>query len=132
MKKASELISRETPYQDACALEGRTPLTLEQFAFLPEEEKKAAFCLHKIHTVIRVVKQGRKFNYNDIKEWKYSAWFRMHDKQGEEPGSGFAYYVCADTATLTGVGARLCSFSSEDTKYIAEVMLEDFRTYYKE
>ncbi|MHB1278270.1 MAG: hypothetical protein ACYC1Q_07720 [Bacteroidia bacterium] len=132
MKKASELISRKNPYQDACALEGRTPLTLEQFAFLPEEERSASFSLHKIHTVIRVVKQGRKFNWNDINEWKYSALFRMHDKKGEAAGSGFACNDCDDTGAGTGVGARLCSFSSEDTKYIAEVMLEDFRTYYKE
>lgn len=132
MKKASELISKKAPYQDACAIEGMTPLTLEHFSFLPEDERKATFHLHKIHTVIRVVKQGRKFNYNDINERKYYAWFRMYDKKGEAAGSGFSYHVYDYALTVTLVGARLCSFSAEDTLYITAAMLEDFRAYYKE
>jgi hypothetical protein len=126
MKEASKIISKKTPYEDACALQGIKPLTIDDFAALDESERQATYSFHRISTVTKAARQGVKVDWSNFNQRKYSAWLAFN------AGSGFSYDGYVSTLAATGVGARLCTFSPEDAKYIAQVMIEDFNHLFTE
>lgn len=125
------IIDRVKSYEDACAIAGITPITLEQFSFLPEDQQKAMFGLHKITTVINTLNGGWKPDWNNSNEWKYYPWFLMRDQAGETPGSGFSSYGCDYDCTCSTVGSRLCLDTSEKAEYVAEIMLQEYKDFMK-
>ena len=126
------IISKETPYEDACKLNGAAPMTLADFEKFPENQRQYMLSVHRVVTVIEAQKQDRLFDWNDDDQDKYSPWWDMETYGEAEPGSGFAYYVYGCATTYTGVGARLSNFSTEETKFIAEVMFEDYKVIMKD
>ncbi|MHB1278271.1 MAG: hypothetical protein ACYC1Q_07725 [Bacteroidia bacterium] len=126
------VISKETPYEDACKLNGAAPMTLADFEKFPENQRQYMFSMHRVVTVIEAQKQDRLFDWNDEDQDKYSPWWDMETYGEAEPGSGFAFFDYVGTGTDTYVGARLSNFSSEETRFIAEVMFEDYKVIMKD
>jgi hypothetical protein len=125
------VISKETPYQDACRLLGQSELKLDNFSFLPENQREYMHSMHRVVTVIEAQKQARQFDWNDDDQYKYYPWWDMETYGDAEPGSGFSYYGYVNSYAFTYVGARLSNFSAEETKFIAEAMFEDYRIIMK-
>jgi hypothetical protein len=121
------IISQVGSYEDACKLLGRTPLSLEQFGFLPENQRQSAFSSHKIETTIEALKQGREFDWNDTDQPK---WFPVWDMETYNDGrenDGFVLSVVRYCYACTNVSARLCSFSREEAEHVATILFEDYR-----
>lgn len=129
--KTKLIIAKKAPYEGACRLLGNTPMTLEDFQKFPENQRQYMLSMHRVVTVIEAQKQKQEFNWNDMFQGKYSAWWDMETYGDAEPGSGFSYLGYVSTVTATDVGARLCSFSPEETRFIAEVMFEDYKVIMK-
>jgi hypothetical protein len=125
------VISKETPYQDACRLLGQEPVGIEQFSSLPEGDRQYLLSVHRVTTVIKAQKQGRQLDWNDEDQRKYSPWWDMETYGDAVPGSGFSFVDYDHSYTLSYVGSRLSNFSAEETKFIAEAMFEDYRIIMK-
>jgi hypothetical protein len=133
MAKAKQevVISRETPYEDACKIMGYEPLTADNFSFLPEDQRDYMHSKHRIVTVLDARKKGRQFNYNNRNEYKHFPWWDMETYNGAVPGSGFVLLGVRCDRTFTFVGARLSSFSEADARFVADVMEKDYRIIMK-
>lgn len=121
-------------YEAACTELKREPLSLEKFKILyhDEDESQAFFSLHKVTTMIKALKEGRKLDYNNRKQKKYSAWWDMETYGDNPPGSGFRLHDVLCTAASTNAGARLSSESEDDTRFVAELLPEDYKNWMKE
>lgn len=130
--KSHPIISREHPYEDACKHLGMEAKTLNDFSFLPENQRQYMYSQHRVVTVLDVAKEGDDaMDWNDDDQYKYSPWWDMETYGDAPTGSGFAFYVCGFGHSLTDVGSRLSSLSRETTTYVAEVMIEDYRVLMK-
>lgn len=118
-------------YEQARAAMGKQTLTVEHFAHL-EEDAQWQYSLHRITSVIKAAKEDKKFNWDMYSERKWYPWWDMETYEGQSAGSGFAFGVCVCADAITGVGSRLCSFSEEQAKHIALVMIDDYRNFIKE
>lgn len=120
-------------YSAACKELKRTEKRLEDFKAIHEEdaEAQAFFSLHKITTVIKALKEGKKTDYNNPTEEKHYPWWWMKDSAGC-PGSGFSLVdvICGDADS--SVGARLSSFTEDDARFVADLMPEDYKNWMKE
>lgn len=126
------IIGRETPYQDACKHLGISPVGIEQFAFLPENQRQYMLAQHRVVTVLDVIKEGdAPFNWNDYGQYKYSPWWDMETYGDASVGSGFSFLDYDYGNAYTAVGSRLCTLSKEQTKYVAEIMKADYRVLMK-
>lgn len=130
MKKQQSILKKIKSYEDACAILGKTPLTLEQFSFLGEQAQYL-YSVHRVATVIEAVNEGHQFDFDNYSEPKFYPWWYLATPEGKPAGSGFAYYAYGYTNTLANVGARLCTRSEKDAKYVADLMFEDYRVMMK-
>lgn len=130
-EKAISITKRVKSYADACAIKGITPLTQEQFAFLPTDQQAALFSLHKIITVIEVVNESWQPDWNDYDEYKYYPWWDMETYEDDVPGSGFRFDDYGSGYAATCVGSRLVCRSSDLSEYVAKLMLDDYRAFMK-
>lgn len=118
-------------YEDACAIKGIQPLTIDAFNQLPENQQSAAFSRHRVETVIEILKQGREFDWNDYEQGKWFPYFDLETYNDGRENDGFVLDDVCHGYDLTFVGARLCSFSREDAKHVATIMLEDYKAFMK-
>ena len=121
------IIDKINSYEDACAILGRTPLTLDQFSFLPENQRQSTFSAHKIETTIEALKQGREFDWNDYDQRK---WFPVWDLEVYNDGrknDGFVLSCVTCDYGCTSVSPRLCSLTREDAEHVATILFEDYK-----
>lgn len=123
-------------YLLVCAALGQTPLTIDDFKHLPEDERRSAFGEHKIKTWAKCL-NGKDDNgnpwqpdFNDNSP-KWRAWFRMYDLAGEVPGSGFAFFSSGDVIVYALLGARLHFRTEEALLHCVKNGLEDWRDMMK-
>lgn len=128
MKKQKNLRDQIKSYEDACALKGIQPLSIDAFSALPENERSVTFSRHKIETVIEVLKEGKVFDWSDYDQRKWFPVFDLETYGDGRENDGFvldlvdsAYYA------ITSVGARLCSFSEDDARHVATILFEDYK-----
>lgn len=125
------ITDRVKTYEDACQIKGIAPLTPEQFAFLPEDQREALFALHKLFTVVEVINEGHEFDWNDYNEYKYYPWFDMETYDDAPAGSGFSFDVYVFDCASSSVGARLCVRSQEHAEYIGKQFLSEYKAWMK-
>jgi hypothetical protein len=131
-KKAKPIQDRVKSYEDACAVKDITPLTIENFSFLPENQQKAALAYHKIHTIAEVLNEGEIFSWQPDSDWKYYPWFDMETYGDAPAGSGFSYGGYGLGRSRSFVGARLCYRTSELAKYAGTQFLDIYRDLMKQ
>lgn len=131
-KKAKPIKDRVKSYEDACAIKGITPLTIENFSFLPENQQKATLAYHKIHTIAEVLNEGEIFSWQSGSDWKYYPWFDMETYGDAPAGSGFSFCVFDYDRSYSDVGARLCYRTSELAKYAGTQFLDIYRDLMKQ
>jgi hypothetical protein len=121
--------SSQKLYEDACKFLGIKPITIRSFARIPDKE--GMYAMHRITTVLRAVQGDQEFDWNNFSQEKRYPWWDMETYGEASAGSGFAFCVCGYGGTYAGVGSRLSTFSAEDTKAVALIMLEDYKTWTK-
>lgn len=132
MQQQQNNLAADQMYMDACKQLDREVLTIEDFARIPTEVRQAHYSLYRIATVIEAKKEGRKLDYDNNDQRKYSPWWDMETYGNAAPGSGFSLGVVDYVYAATGVGARLSSESERTALEIAETMIEDYRHWCKE
>ena len=111
----TDIRDRVKSYEDACELLGLTPLTLEQFSFLPEKDREYHYHDHRMVIITRALNEGWEPDPSNPDEPKYYVWH-----QWVSSGSGFAYYICSYVHSLSYVGARHEIKSKELAVYFAK------------
>lgn len=129
MRVQKNLYKKIKTYEDVCKIKGITPLTIEAFAALPESQRTAAFSRHKVETVIEVLQQERTFDWNDSNQRKWFPYFDLETYNDGRENDGFVLFYVDYSYVLTGVGSRLCSFSREEAKHVADIMLSDYKAF---
>lgn len=120
--KRPELIKS---YEESCIFKGITPLTIDQFGFLPDDQQEYYFNHHQIVTITDALNNGRVANYDDPNEVRYELWFYMRSKAAG--GSGFSCNGCSRDRSASYVGARLVFFDLEIAKYAANQFLDKYK-----
>jgi hypothetical protein len=108
-------------YEDACKIEGITPMTIEQFSFLPEKDREYHFYDHQYTVINRVLNEGWEPDYSDgtAKYYPYLEW----DEEAAG-GPGFAYYLCVNVYSHSFAGARRTYRTSELAIYAGKQFIQ--------
>ncbi|CAG5001724.1 hypothetical protein DYBT9275_02729 [Dyadobacter sp. CECT 9275] len=104
MKTEQELIDLIISYEAACELRGVTPLTIEDFAKHPEEDRDSDFASHQLNVICSAFWNGEKIDYTNFRQKKYEIiWVWNENTAG---GSGFSFGGVLCLASASFVGAR--------------------------
>jgi len=90
---------------------------------VPERHKQALISMAKLFVVVDAVNPEFQPDFTDGEWNKYNPWFKM----GSPSGVGFSFLDYDRWATISGVGARLVSESSEAAEHIAETFPELYK-----
>ena len=106
-------------YTKACEALNRTPLTIDAFKALPEDQQVSLFGEHKLITCIEVMNMNANNGKKWIPDWlnrnqpKWWNWMSAHKDKGAASGVGFSFDGSGYVGTGTGVGSRLVFISDE-------------------
>jgi hypothetical protein len=117
-------IERIKSYEDACEDQNITPLTIDAFSVLPEQDRKHAFSSHKLTVINRALNEGWAPNWADSDEYKYYAYFVYSGS-----GSGFSFGGYSCDYTNSHVGSRLVFKSRELAEYAGKQFTSIFNDY---
>jgi len=122
-------MSKKVTYESACKSKGITPLTLAHFDFMPENQRKAHYSLHRLETINEVIHNGRKFDWNDYSQKKWFPYFNMKTYNKGRENDGFVLNDVNYFYSHTVVSPRLCSFSIEEAESFVNDNLEDWKNF---
>jgi len=111
-------------FEDACKKENVDPALIPDVSMIPQEFQKAIVNMYKLYIIYKAVNNGWIADYDNGNQLKYYPWYRVGSS-----GSGFVfsdagyYFVYSGT----GVGSRLCTFSSEAALYIAKTFEQEYK-----
>jgi hypothetical protein len=117
-------IERIKSYEDACEDQNITPLTIDAFSVLPEQDRKHAFSSHKLTVINRALNEGWAPNWADSDEYKYYGYFIYAGS-----GSGFSFGGCSCGHALSFVGSRLVFKSRELAEYAGKQFTSIYNDY---
>ncbi|KQS33952.1 hypothetical protein [Dyadobacter sp. Leaf189] len=117
------ITDRVKSYEDACAIKGIEPLTIEAFGFLPENQREYQFCVHKYDVINEVLNEGWSPDWMNWDERKYFPYFYW-DKDKAAGGSGFSFGVFSYDYSGATVGSRLVFRNAELARYAAKQFLD--------
>jgi len=106
-----KLIDRINSYQDACQELNIIPLTLSDFAAIPEKHRESTYAYHQLTTIAEVLNEGWEPDYSDGNQYKYYPYFIWNEEAAGGPG--FSYFVYACAYSRSSVGARLVFKTSD-------------------
>jgi hypothetical protein len=102
-------------YADACYKLGVSDKEPTLTNVLPEF-RKAAVAAYKLMVVFKAINNGWEPNWGDSNEYKYYPWKQL---KGASSGVSFSDSYSYYSGSLSIVGSRLCTYSSEVSNYIA-------------
>ena len=100
-------------YEEAYAALKRKPLTIEQFSFLPEDQRVSLFGEHKLITCIEVLNmkanKGKpwKPDWLNSAQEKWRNYFWAQVDKSKPSGVGFSFADSAYVSAVTALGSRL-------------------------
>ncbi|MDX9703908.1 MAG: hypothetical protein RBU23_12830 [Candidatus Auribacterota bacterium] len=111
-------------FEDACTRLGINPSNLPDVSMIPDDIKKHVIAYYKLLVIYKAINNGWKPDWSDWNQYKYYHWFEVLSS-----GFGFShsYYSCG--LTVTAVGSRLCTDTSEKATYIAKQFEAEYKDY---
>lgn len=111
------IMDRVKSYEDACREEGITPLTIDDFAHLPKQDRNYHFCDHKYTVIRRVLNEGWI--------WKIgtNGYYPIFNR-GAAGGSGFSFSGYYGDYSFSSVGARRTFDTPEKAIYAGKQFLD--------
>jgi len=127
MKKAKFDYRTIKSFEDACKKECIDPNALPDVSMIPDEFRGAIINMYKLYVIYKAINDGWEADYSDYNQSKWYPWFRVGAS-----GSGFD---CSGTVFIydhscTGVGSRLCTFSRDAARYIAETFEKEYEAIF--
>lgn len=114
----TDIKDRLKDYESACEILGRTPLTIEQFAFLGKDQARRQFARHKIVTGIEAINEGWVADFEDEDQYKYYNWL-YNRKKGFSFDCGRRFVSCV-------AGSDLHIESREKAEIIQKLFKDDY------
>lgn len=128
-KKAPKKVSFDfrtiKTFEDACRKENIDPEKLPDVSMLSEEFRKPVIANYKLQVIYKAINNGWKPDWNNDNQWKYYPWYSVLSS-----GFGFSHSLYYYTYTLTDVGSRLCTDTSEKALYIAKQFEAEYIDYF--
>ena len=121
--------SKKITYESACRVKGIKPLTIEDFNFLPENQRKGVYSLHRLETINEVIHNGREFDWNNYDQRKWFPYFGMETYNDGRKNDGCVLHGVSCLYGHTDVSSRLCSFSREEAESFVNDNLEDWKNF---
>jgi hypothetical protein len=112
-------------FEDACQKEGINPEQLPEVTNIPEEFAKPVIAAYKLMVVFKAINNGWRPDWGNWKQNKYYPWLSVLSS-----GFGFSGTFYSFGSTVTAVGSRLCTDTSEKALYIAEQFKEEYKEYF--
>jgi hypothetical protein len=113
-------------FEDACKKENVDPSLLPDLSMIPEEFRNPLMAVYRLFIIFKAINNEWIANYGDSNQYKYYPWFRVLSS-----GSGFGFsdsnFIYGHTLTL--VGARLCTDTSEKALYIAQQFEAEYKDF---
>ena len=94
---------------------------------IQEEFRKAIINCYKLYIIFKAINNGWIPDWNNWDQGKYFPWFRVLSS-----GSGFdfSFSVYDYDSTITDVGSRLCTDTSEKALYIGKQFGEEYAEFF--
>jgi hypothetical protein len=125
-----EQLKKLKTFESACKIEGVDPKkVLPDFSSYPSQHRKSMIAHAKLVIIVaaanRLANDGKtwKPDFDNVNQDKSEIWFY---KRGS---SGFRYLGCADWATYSSVGSRLCFVSSDVAEYVGKKFIKLYNEY---
>ena len=114
-------------YDDACKKVGVDPQALPDVSMIPEEFRKAIINCYKLYIIFKAINNGWIPDWSKFNQGKYYPWFKVLSS-----GSGFAFSFSDYhyDGTITAVGSRLCTDTSEKALYIGKQFGEEYAEFF--
>lgn len=116
------IMDRVKSYEDACAVKGSTPLTIDDFRQFPEEQREYLFAVHKDDVINEVLNEEWVPDWSDDDQYKYYPYFYWDEKAAG--GSGFSYYDFSYGRSDSHVGSRHVYKSRELAEYAGKQFID--------
>jgi hypothetical protein len=112
-------------FEDACAKENIDPQQLPDVSGIPEEFAKPIVANYKLLIIFKAINNGWRPDWSKSSQGKYYPWYRVLSS-----GFGFSDSFFDYDYSITGVGSRLCTDTSEKALYVAEQFQEEYKEYF--
>lgn len=112
-------------FEDACTRLGIDPSNLPDVSMIPEDLAKPIIAAYKLMIVYRAINNGWKPDWSDRDQYKYYPWLSVLSS-----GFGFSYSNSFYDNSLSSVGSRLCTDTSEKAMYIANQFEAEYKDYF--
>ena len=112
-------------FEDACKKLDLDPAKLPDVSGIQEEFAKPIIAAYKLLIIYKAINNGWIPNWGNRNQWKYYPWFEVLAS-----GFGFSYSSYGCDRTVTGVGSRLCTDSSEKAIYIGKQFEDEYKDYF--
>jgi len=106
-------------FEDACKHLGIEPV-LPDVSSLPEDMRKPVIANYKLLIVYKAINNGWKPDWTNSNQHKFYPWFSLSS------GSGLSVHVFVYAYSVSDVGSRLCTDSSEKAMYIGEMFENEY------
>lgn len=107
-------------FEEACQAKGIDPeKVLPDFSCYPEEHRPALIAAAKLFIILDVVREGKKFDYNNMSERKFYPWWDL-EKDEENNPSGFRFGAAFYVHVYSYVGSRLSLRSTAEVEHVVE------------
>lgn len=108
-------------YESACAILGKTPLTIDSFSFLGSVQAKKQFARHKVVTGFEAINEGWMPDYDNTSQTKYEIWV-----EGKKSGFSSGVSRCFIHAS---VSSDMVAETREKAELIEKVFKQDLIDY---
>lgn len=112
-------------FEDACAHLNIDSANVPDLSMIPEEFRKPLLAAYKLMIIYKAINNGWKPDWSDYDQYKWLPWFGVLSS-----GSGFSVSCSDYYYSITTVGSRLCTDSSEKARYIAEQFEAEYVDYF--
>jgi len=112
--------------EDAHRKTGIKQLSLEDLQCVAEEFRAAVLAVHNLFVVFKAINNGWVADYTNFNQTKYFPWQKVNSS-----GSGFVFSLSAYPydLTLSRVGSRLCTDTSEKALYVGEQFAAEYEKF---
>jgi len=114
-------------FAEACKKRKVNPKSLDSFKKLPAEYRKYMEAMYKLTIITEAINEGKKANWNDSNEYKYSPYFWIKADAKRPSGFGFSSSTYGGWDSNTSIGSRLSFRKKEDCLYA----IKKFESLYK-
>lgn len=123
IEQPESLYDKIKNFSDVCKELNETELTIQNFYFLPTEQRFKAYKAYQLQTIAKLFNQDWKPNWSNSKEYKYYPYWEYNNKLG---GWVFCFvHVCSVHSLAVVAYYR----KKEDCEFVSKVFKDIYSDY---